>query len=147
MWSDRLLPHLAALFAAVMVLATPLSAEAPQHQSLAGRLLVASPSMGDPRFERLLPATCAEAPPVARLETGEPELRLRCREVVADCGAEREELLGHHRADGVDAGVLAARPAAAVPPEAGHGVEPAWLERVAEHVPPFGAHSRIMPNP
>src|SRR5689334_10361201 len=90
----------------------------------------------DSRVERLLPPVGAQTPPVALAEPGKAPLRVRRRKVVPDGAAELEELVAHHRADRVHAEVLAARPAAAVAPEAGHRVEPARLERPTEHVLP-----------
>ena len=49
----------------------------------------------DAGHQRLLPPRDAEAPAVARLQTGEVPLRVRRREVVAAGLAEGEERLGH----------------------------------------------------
>ena len=70
------------------------------------------------RLVRLEPAGRADAPAVARREPVEPPLRPRCREVVPGPLAEGEELLRHHRADGVRADVLRPGRAAAVAEEA-----------------------------
>jgi len=43
---------LPALVLPALVLATALRAQTPEHSSLAGQLLVASPTIGDPRFDR-----------------------------------------------------------------------------------------------
>jgi len=51
-WSIRLLSRLAALALAALGLATTLPAQTPEHASLAGQFLVASPAMGDSRFDR-----------------------------------------------------------------------------------------------
>ena len=56
------------------------------------------------------------------------------REVVAAAGGEREELLGHLRADDVDAEVLGAGVAAPVAVEAGDRVGAALAERAAKDV-------------
>ena len=80
--------------------------------------------------ERLLPAarrTTHQRSPGH--EPREAPLGMRRREVVADRGAEVEELLRHHGADGVDAEVLTARPAAAIAEEPGQRVDAARLER------------------
>ena len=52
-WVDRLLPAFAAMIVAAALLSAehPSRAETPEHSSLAGQLLVASPSMRDPRFD------------------------------------------------------------------------------------------------
>jgi putative transcriptional regulator len=53
-WQARPILALAALLAAAPVLnaAAPVAAETPAHVSLAGQFLIATPEMGDPRFER-----------------------------------------------------------------------------------------------
>jgi len=50
-WSVRL-SGLVALVLPALLLAPTLPAQTPEHSSLAGQFLVASPSMGDPRFDR-----------------------------------------------------------------------------------------------
>ena len=89
-----------------------------------------------PGLERLAPARGDDTPPVARLEAAEEVLRSRRREIVSDRLGEREELVGHHRADRVEAGVATLRAAVAVPEEAGHGIERARLQVAAEDVHP-----------
>ena len=88
----------------------------------------------DARLERLRPALGDDAPAVAGLEAREQPLRLRGHEVVPARAGEREELLGHDRADDVDADVAGAGPAVAVAIEPGHRVERARLEIAAEDV-------------
>jgi putative transcriptional regulator len=52
-WHMRLVPGVVAvLLAAALLHATRPNAEQAPHASLAGKLLIASPEMGDPRFER-----------------------------------------------------------------------------------------------
>jgi putative transcriptional regulator len=53
-WFDRLIVALATLLASALLIdaAPPYRAETVTHASLAGQLLVASPSIGDPRFDR-----------------------------------------------------------------------------------------------
>src|SRR5574338_630474 len=92
-------------------------------------------------LERLLPAIRAKAPAVTRDEPGEAELRPRRRQVVADRRTELQELVRHHRADGIDAEVVATGAPTAVAPEPGQGGEAAGLERPAEHVQAL-VHSR-----
>ena len=68
----------------------------------------------DARFERLLPARCDDAPAVARPEPG--NIHCGCgvtRSFPAD-DRELEELLGHDRADDVEAEVGAGRVAVPV---------------------------------
>ncbi len=89
---------------------------------------------GDTRLEGFLPAQCAEAPLVARLEAGELELGARRDEVVATASGELEELGGHAGTDHVQAAVLPVGVAAAVAEEAGERVERAGLEVGAEDV-------------
>ena len=86
------------------------------------------------RFERFDPAVGAKAPLVVRLQAGEPEGRLRRREVVAGCLAERQELGRDARADDVDTEVVAAGVAAAVAIEPRQRVERAGDQLAAEHV-------------
>src|SRR5580692_11748391 len=76
-----------------------------------------------PRLEGLLPARCAQAPLVARLEPVEAELGMRGREVVADGGGEGQEVRRDPGADGVHAQVFGAGVATAVAVEAGQRVE------------------------
>ena len=68
------------------------------------------------------------------LQAGEAELGVRRRQVVADRRREGEELGRDPGAHGVDAEVLGAGVAAAVPVEAGERVEIAGLECLAEDV-------------
>src|ERR1019366_4591805 len=84
--------------------------------------------------QRLLPARGAQAPAVVGLQAGETELGHRRREVVALRLAERQELGGHHHADGVAADILAAGVAAAVAEEAGHWADRAGVELAAQHI-------------
>jgi hypothetical protein len=87
----------------------------------------------DSRVERLVPALSHDAPAVAGLETREKPLGPGRREVVAARPRELEELLRHHGADDVEAGV-AAGTAVAVAMEARHGIERTRLEVAAEDV-------------
>src|SRR5699024_10557496 len=75
---------------------------------------------------------------------GEPPLRSRCGEVVADGTLVGEELLRHHRADSVQAGVVRADGAGAVAVVAGHRLGPARLQLAAEDV--AFAHVQSMPD-
>ena len=88
----------------------------------------------DARLERLLPARRDDAPAVAGPQAGEHPLRLRRDEVVPGRDRELEELLGHHRADDVEAEVRAGRVAVAVTEVARDRVDRARLELAAEDV-------------
>ena len=61
---------------------------------------------GDAGVLRFQPAGCAEAPPVAVVETREAPLGAWCGEVVAFGAGEIEEFSGEDRAHGVLAGVF-----------------------------------------
>ena len=89
---------------------------------------------GGAGFPGFLPALGAEAPAVAGVEAGEAELGARGGEVVAAGAGEGEEVVGDADADGVAAAVGGAGVAAAVAEEAGHRVEGAGLQRLAEDV-------------
>src|SRR4029078_11061647 len=84
---------------------------------------------GDSRLERLLPAVRTETPGIGRDEPAEAVLGTRRREMVPHRRAEGEELVRHHGAHRVDAEILAARPAAAVAPDAGQRPEARAIER------------------
>src|ERR1700733_8381447 len=81
------------------------------------------------------PVRRRDAPAVSWHETGEPVLRHRRAQVVADAPLVLKELAGHHRADSVTAAVRRSSVAAAVPVEAGERVSSTWLKLAAEHVP------------
>src|SRR5262249_56573625 len=66
-----------------------------------------------PRFERLLPTGCAQAPSVAGLETGKAEFRHRRCKIIAARFGEREKSGGPHRTHRVAATLLPPRLAAA----------------------------------
>jgi len=51
-WFDRPMLALAAFLASATLLAPPSPAQTPERVSLAGQLLIASPTIADPRFER-----------------------------------------------------------------------------------------------
>ena len=97
-------------------------------------------------LEGLHPARRAQAPAVARLQAR--EARLRRRQIVADALRERQELGGHHRADGVQANIVRASLAAAVAEESGHRPSRAGLQLAAENVAGVGivavAHAVIL---
>jgi putative transcriptional regulator len=52
MGSYRPISTIAAMLAAAALIATTLAAQTPERASLAGQLLIASPTIGDPRFDR-----------------------------------------------------------------------------------------------
>src|SRR5262245_30246850 len=74
---------------------------------------------GDVAFEEFEPARSADAPAIARLQTGKLVLGPRGGEVVADLAALFEKLVGHLDANRVAADVLLAGVAMAVAEEAG----------------------------
>ncbi len=76
----------------------------------------------------------AEAPLVAGLEAGEPELRPGRREVVAHLFRVLQEFRCQNYADGVRAAVVVPGLAAPGPVKAGQGVLAAGLQRLAKHV-------------
>jgi len=81
-----------------------------------------------------VPSRCAQAPPVARNQPGEPPLRPRRRQVVACRFGKRQELRRDARRDEVPAVVLVAGAAVAVAIPAGDGVGRAFFERGAKDV-------------
>src|SRR4029078_1797757 len=83
---------------------------------------------------RVLPERRTQAPLVSLDQAGEAVLRHRRRQVVADCGGERQELVGHHDTDDVQAGIVAAVLAATRSVVARQGVERAQLQLLAEHI-------------
>ena len=80
------------------------------------------------------PVERGDTPPVPRDQSGEAELRHRGTQIIADRPLVLEELGGDHRADGVQAAVLIAGRAAAIPIEPGHRVGAAGVQRFAEDV-------------
>src|SRR5262249_49965902 len=99
------------------------------------------------------PSRCAEpvhrrhAPPVARLQPGEHELRHRGDQVIADPPLVLEELGSDHRADRVASEVLRPRVAAAVAVEPRDRVVAARLKLSAENVPLAHQISIALANP
>lgn len=85
-------------------------------------------------LDYLKPATGADTPAVAGLETGKSILRHGRGEIVAKLRGGGKELLCDDAADGVQAKVLRTGVAAAVAKEAGYGVETTRLKRLAEYV-------------
>src|SRR5688572_18146978 len=83
---------------------------------------------------RLEPTRGAQAPAIAGLQPRKIELGMRRREVVAAKARELEKVLRDLHADGMGAGVLVARVAAAVAKKAGLGPIATALKRFAEHV-------------
>src|ERR1051325_1481298 len=73
------------------------------------------------RFKSLLPTRRAQAPAVARLQSGKAELRTRGGKVVAAGFGKFQECVGHYRANCMAADILVAGIAAAVAEKAGHG--------------------------
>ncbi len=89
---------------------------------------------GSPGLLHLKPALRTHAPTVARLQTGEAELRHRSAEIVAERLGGGQERRIDDAADGVNAVVFGTGLAAACAIEAGHGLAAAGIQRLAEDV-------------
>ena len=85
----------------------------------------------------------AKAPAVAGLQAGEVEFGTRRAEVVAEVFRQRQEFRGHHRADGVAAGVRGAGVAMAIAEEAGHRIVRTEFKSAAQYVG-FGVFFQII---
>jgi hypothetical protein len=85
-------------------------------------------------FKRFLPSSHAQTPAIAAFEAGKVELRNGCAEVVADCGTEAKELLGHHCAHGVQPVITGTSAAVAIAIEAGARRTTAAFEFAAQDV-------------
>ena len=96
----------------------------------------------DAGIERLAPASGAETPAIAGLQSGKTDFRLRRGQVVATFCGEREELCRHARADDVQTEIVRARVAAAVAEEAGARFDRAGLESAAQHVGVVGHNAQ-----
>lgn len=94
------------------------------------------------RVERLLPTRRAEAPAVAGYESGKAVRGHRCAQVVALGAGELEEFGGHHDANTVHSGIVAAALAATVAVETRERVEAAQFELATENVP---GHPEMVP--
>lgn len=80
------------------------------------------------------PVGCGHAPTITGYQTREAVLRDRRAEVIADPLLMLEELLGHHRTDGVASSVLRTGAAAPVAIKAGDWVSAAALNPASKHV-------------
>ncbi len=89
---------------------------------------------GNSRLQGLHPARGAKAPAIPGFQTRKAELRTRGGEIIAGGLGEDEEILGHHRADGVHAGVLRPCLATAIAVEAGQGGHGARLKLAAQDI-------------
>lgn len=85
-------------------------------------------------LQRLLPTRCAQTPSITRFESGEAELRDRCRKIVAARFRELEKLGGDNGTYGVVADILAAGVTTAVAKKTCHRTQGADLKPLAEHV-------------
>ena len=85
-------------------------------------------------LEGFLPAGCAYTPAVPGLQSSEAELGSGCAEVVACFLGEREEVVVDHGAHRVNADVTGPRVTTTVPKEPRHGILPAVLQVLPEHV-------------
>src|SRR5262245_35858509 len=91
-----------------------------------------------PGLECLLPAGSAQAPAVACLQSGKPIIRHRRRKIVAARFGEFQELVRHHRTNGMAADFLFGSIAAAVAEESGHRLDRTFLKLAAEDVARLG---------
>src|SRR5947207_15337324 len=86
------------------------------------------------RFERLLPAFHAEAPPIARQQAGKTKMRRRRGKIVSACSTEGQKLRGHLGAYDVNPDILAAGIAATVTKKTGQRIGAARFERAIQYV-------------
>ena len=91
-------------------------------------------------LEGFLPARRAQAPLIAGFESGKSGIGNRCRKIVAARTRKLQKLIGHARADGVNAHVARAGFAAAVAVPARNGIVRAIEERFAQDVFAFRCH-------
>src|SRR5712692_7829626 len=85
-------------------------------------------------LEGLPPAGGAQAPAIARLQSGKPGGRDRRRQIVAGGARKRQEIGVDPGAYGVDAEIFRTGLAAAGPVKPGQRLRAAFAERLAEHV-------------
>src|ERR1700730_44321 len=85
-------------------------------------------------FKRFLPSSHAQTPAITPLETGEVQLRNARAEIVPGRGTEAKELLGHHRAHGVQPVIAGTGTAVAVAIKTGSRLATAAFESTAEDV-------------
>src|SRR5262249_45081654 len=101
---------------------------------------------GDAGLVCLAPRCRADAPAIARLESGKSELRSGCDQVVALLAREFEEVARYPHAYDVQPLILAAGVAAAVAVEAGERRIRAGLQLAPEDVLAFELHRTIIPS-
>jgi hypothetical protein len=121
------------------------------ERAMSKRTLVGGPQHHARRLaglECLLPARRAQAPAITGLQARKAKLGDRGREIVAAGFREREKPCCHDRTDRMATDIVAARVAAPVAKEAGHGLQRADLQPLAEHIagvrPP--AATRVLPQ-
>jgi hypothetical protein len=85
-------------------------------------------------FKRFLPSSHAQAPAITAFETGKAELWNWRAEIVAGFGAELKEILGHHRAHGVQPVIARTGAAVAIAIEAGPRLATAAFELAAKDI-------------
>jgi len=85
-------------------------------------------------FKRFLPSSHAQTPAIAAFETGKVEFWNWRAEIVAGRGAEMKELLGHHRAHGVQPVIARTGAAVAISIEAGARLATAAFEFAAKDI-------------
>lgn len=87
-----------------------------------------------PAVQRFLPARHTNAPPIARLQSGEAPFRVRRDQIVPHQDGIIEEVARDLRADRVESGVFGPGAAKAVAVEAGHGIATAGMEFCPENI-------------
>jgi hypothetical protein len=85
-------------------------------------------------IKRFLPSSDAQTPAITAFETGKVELGNRRSEIVAGHRTEMKELLGHHRAHGVQPVITRTGAAVAVAIEAGARLATAAFESAAKDI-------------
>lgn len=89
---------------------------------------------GSPPVERGFPPGNADAPAIARLQSGEAPFRVRSHKVVAVENGEVEEFFCHLHADGVQADIFRAGPAIAVTIKTGKRITATTAKLSSENV-------------
>ncbi len=93
---------------------------------------------GHPGIEGLFPPTCAKAPAVTGLKSGELHVRPGRREVVALLERVFQKFLRHHRADGVNARITRPGVAIAIPEKPRHWFVAARLQIASQNISRHG---------
>jgi hypothetical protein len=85
-------------------------------------------------FKRLLPPGYAQTPSITIYETRKAKLRNGCDEIVANRCTEAKELLGHHRAHGMQTVIVRTGAAVAIPIEASARLPTAAFESTTKNI-------------